>query len=192
MEIEPFVADTWKQGNSILITIPSHIVKLYDIKEKETCQVYLRKKSMEEIKKERSLERLRIMFRNRHEIARIVQGKKVIAEIPTIFFQLRQGAFSYAPDEDLSETLKKVPYDRFHGEIFEGRLSSSNLEDFFDGKVAWNGRYLRDDCVLEIKEDQKTLKINKIEFEPPLSNNIDLFEVKIRGQLSKGADRQDE
>lgn len=184
MDIEPFLADTWEQGNSIILTIPSHIVKMYNIKSKETCQVFLRKKSKEELRKEKSLDRLRMIYSDRHGIARILQDKKVIAQIPTIFFQLRQGAFGYVPGESFEEKLKKVPYDRFHGEIFEGRLLLSELARLSDGRLGYDRRYLTSDCVLEIKEGQKTLKINQIEFDPPIPDNkIDLFEVRIHGQL---------
>jgi len=183
-----FESKIWKQGNSLIITIPKDIVKNYDIKESDFLQISAILKEKKDIEEEIEINRLQAKF---PEIGTgvIKHKNEIVAELNTIFyktFSLRGGAL--LPGGSLKDLPKK---EIIVGIIISGMFLPKAFEKKHYGDLIEMTHFRRTLAGGEVVEIQtmnnKKIKIKIYEYKKDIinkKNNI-IKKVGFRGDVIK-------
>jgi len=183
-----FDAKIWKQGGSMIITIPKDIHGFYNLKEGDILSLAGRVITQEELKEREEFGRIKASYPNEAQ-GSIIHGNEEIAILDRVFFtEIKFRAGSLGP----GESFDNLPLHReIIGMIYKGRFLLSKIfqpehyehQDISDKTF---GTWLTDTETLVLKTmDGKEIKLNHITFEDPVlvNKNPILRKVRFSGKI---------
>ena len=176
-----FDGKVWKQGNSLIVTIPREIRRAYDLKEDDILRISAILMDKTELKKEEESKRLKAMYPYTGE-GSLLHKNDEVAKLDQIRYYIRESRGGGYLEGDPIEKLPKIVSIR--GIILKGRFMHIAYDKKHYGpdfpRDYLQKRHLGGTETIKLKTPEgKELKISRIDFESdiikgksPFINNV--------------------
>ncbi|MBL7206640.1 MAG: hypothetical protein ISS36_03510 [Candidatus Aenigmarchaeota archaeon] len=161
-----FVGKIWKQGKSLVLTIPQGTYKSENLSEGDSVKTLIEKIDEEKLRMELEIKKLRSEYEF-EGYGSVLSKKDEIIKIDIAFFSLTSRAMVLNPGESFQK-LEDAPKDRVYGIILKGRVLNSKI--FSNHKYGKNGidelnwRYLTGIETMILKTEKGEIEITDLEF----------------------------
>lgn len=182
-----FDAKLWKNGNSLLLTIPKNIREGYNLDENDVLKIQASITTKEEIEIEKELNRLRSSYPESSEGA-IIHKDEGVAILNEVRFKIMESRGSFVGD---NMAFDELPLRKgLVGVILSGKFLSKASTDKHYGKqnlnASWFKRNLSTTEIMKLKtDDGQEILIKDIRFDEDVikDNNLGFIDmIKFHGR----------
>lgn len=165
-----FDAKIWKQGNSLILTIPKEVRTAHNLKENDHLRVFANLMTEEQLKQEHELKRIRTLYPHT-ATGMLIHDNEEVAQLQEVYFQIheiRAGTLA------LGESFDKLPIHRkLYGIILRGVVLPIAYENKHYGQYPLEDGFIQKNLTytetIELKTpDGREIIVSNISFEKPI------------------------
>jgi len=182
-----FGAKLWKQGNSLILTVPKDFREVNQLKEGDFLEIFARRVSKEELKKVEEMNRIKSSYPY-GATGKIIHKEEDVAVLNHVFFrnfEYRAGTLSPG------ESFENLPsFKGISGIIYLGHmLPSASEKKHYKNYVLKGDKIMKDllfSDIIKLKtSDGKEFELKDIRFEEDLPLRGGLNNVRFEGYIKK-------